>query len=73
MFERRRLFQGSVDKKIAKETDQNAISQLIKQRKEYTPASFFSDISNDQLCYDLHPGCMCIFGACRMHICLNCH
>ena len=49
VFERCHLFQSSVDKKIAKETDQNAISQLIKQRKRNTPASFFHDVSNDQL------------------------
>ena len=52
------LFQSSVDKKIAKETDQNVISQLIKQWKEYTPAAFFNDVSNVHLCYDLHPRCM---------------
>ena len=57
MFERYRLFQSSLDKKIAKETDQNAISQLIKQR-EYTPTAFFNDVSNDQLCHDLHLGCI---------------
>ena len=58
MFEPCRLFQSSVDKKIAKETDQNAISQLIKQQKEYTPVAFFDEVSNNQLCYDLDPGCM---------------
>ena len=31
---------------------------MIKQRKEYTPAAFFSDICNGQLCYSLYPGCM---------------
>ena len=44
MFQRYRLFQSSLDKKIAKETDQNATSQLIKQR-EYTPTAFFNDVS----------------------------
>ena len=58
LFEHCHLFQSSVDKKIAKEADQNVISQLIKQQKEYTPAAFFNDVSNDQLCYDLHLGCM---------------
>ena len=52
------LFQSSVDKKTAKETDHNVISQLIKQWKEYIPAAFFNDVSNVHLCYDLHPGCM---------------
>ena len=31
---------------------------MIKQRKEYTPAAFFNDVSNDELCYDLYPGCV---------------
>ena len=40
------------------ETDQNkAICQLIKQWEEYIPAAFFN-VSNDQLCYDLHPDCI---------------
>ena len=58
MFERRCLSQSLEEEEIGKETDQNAISQLIKRRKEYTPAAFFNDIFNDMLCYDLHPGCM---------------
>ena len=42
MSERRRLFQSSMDKKLAKEAHQNVIIQLIKQQKWYTPAAFFS-------------------------------
>ena len=51
------FFSNSVDKKIAKETDQNFINQMIKQQ-QYTPIAFFSDTSKDQLCYYLHPGCI---------------
>ena len=58
MFERRRLFQNSLDRKIAKETKLEAITSLIQQRKEYTPANLFNDISTDQICNDLHPGCI---------------
>ena len=47
-----------MDRKIGKETDQNVIRQLIKQQKENTPAAFFNDVFNDQLCCDLHPGRM---------------
>ena len=50
------FFESLVGKNIAKETDSNVINQLIKQRKEYTPAAFFN-FSDDQLCYDLHSGC----------------
>ena len=41
-----------------KETDQNVIRQLLKQRKDYTLAAFFSEVCNDQLCFDLNPRCM---------------
>lgn len=58
MFKRCWLFQSLLDRKIAKETDQGAIAQLIRQLKEYTPIAFFNDVSCDQLCIDLRSGCM---------------
>lgn len=57
MFECCWLFQNLLYRKIAKETDEDAIVWLIQQQKEYTPTAFLDDVSNDQLCNDLHSGC----------------
>lgn len=58
VFERRRLYQSSIDKKIAKETNQNEVSNLLKQRNEYTPSKLLECIRKDELCNDFNHGCV---------------
>ena len=55
MFQRRKLYQCSVDLKLI---DKGKVEKLVKEKKNYAPSKFYKDISHDKTCHDLYPGCM---------------
>ena len=54
MFEKKKLYQNNIDKKIMA-PDNDERKALIKSREEYTPSLLFKDLQHDRICQALFP------------------
>ena len=58
MFQRRKLYQHSIDLKLTKKNDKEKVEKLMKEKENYTPSKFSKGISHDETCHNLYPGCI---------------
>ena len=58
MLQHRELYQSSIDIKLTKKNDKEKLEKLMKEKKNYALSKFYKDISHDETCRDLCPGCM---------------
>ena len=58
MFERRRYYQMSIDRKIVKASAGEERTQLQKERSAYTPTKLWKDLQTDTICNELYQSCI---------------
>ena len=52
------FYQCSIEFRVTNKNDKEKAEKLMKEKKNYAPTKFYEDISHDESCRDLNPGCM---------------